>query len=292
MKIGVLMVRLIPKDIHSKEILNWKGLHLFHFSGSSCSQKIRIMLNLKCVEWTSHPIDLTRGENLEPWFMGINPRGLLPVLVMDGAVHIESNDIIEILEKKFVEPRLIPKGRMTEIRALLKAEDDLHFDIRSLTFRFLTPQSGVLRGPDILGKYNRSGSGLVQGKTDTAKQREIKYWRGISTGLSNAGVRQAVQKFAIEFTRFEQILTKDRFLFADQFSIIDIAWYIYASRLILLGYPLGQRHPKVFAWFNRLDKMPGLAAEVAQPATRMPQLIRYQQELQSTGTTLRDIIDV
>ena len=34
----------------------------------------------------------------------------LPVLVHDGSVHIESNDIIQYLEKMFPDPRLIPAG--------------------------------------------------------------------------------------------------------------------------------------------------------------------------------------
>ena len=38
---------------------------------------------------------------MQPWFLGINPRGLVPVLVHDGAVHIESNDIIQYLDKKY-----------------------------------------------------------------------------------------------------------------------------------------------------------------------------------------------
>jgi glutathione S-transferase len=33
--------------------------------------------------------------------MGINPRGLVPCLVHDGEVHIESNDIILYLERAF-----------------------------------------------------------------------------------------------------------------------------------------------------------------------------------------------
>ena len=35
-------------------------------------------------------------------------RGLVPALVHDGAVHIESNDIVQYLEAKFPVPRLIP----------------------------------------------------------------------------------------------------------------------------------------------------------------------------------------
>jgi hypothetical protein len=36
-----------------------------------------------------HPVDLPGNENMQPWFLGINPRGLVPLLVHDGAVHIE-----------------------------------------------------------------------------------------------------------------------------------------------------------------------------------------------------------
>ena len=79
---------------------------------------------------------------MQPWFLGINPRGLVPVLVHDGAVHIESNDIIQYLEQKFPTPRLIPAGHETEVAALLKHEDDLHLDLRTLSFRFVFAPPG------------------------------------------------------------------------------------------------------------------------------------------------------
>ena len=125
------MVQLIDSDIKTREVLGWKGVHVLHFAGSSCSQKLRIFLNLKGIPWESHPIDLPGNENFRPWFLGINPRGLVPVLVHDGAVHIESNDIIQHLEKAFPEPRLIPAGHENEVAALLRHEDDLHLDLRT-----------------------------------------------------------------------------------------------------------------------------------------------------------------
>ena len=107
------MVQLVDSDIKTREVLGWKGVHVLHFVGSSCSQKVRIFLNLKGIPWESHPIDLPGNENFRPWFLGINPRGLVPVLVHDGAVHIESNDIIQYLEKTFPNPRL-DSGRSGE----------------------------------------------------------------------------------------------------------------------------------------------------------------------------------
>ena len=52
------MVQLADGDIRTREVLGWKGVHVLHFMGSSCSQKLRIFLNLKGIPWHSHPIDL------------------------------------------------------------------------------------------------------------------------------------------------------------------------------------------------------------------------------------------
>src|SRR5271170_3741578 len=136
------MVQLLDGDIKTREVLDWKGVHLIHYTTSSCSQKVRIFLNLKGIKWQSHTVDLLAGENVEPWLLGINPRGLVPVLVHDGAVHIESNDIIEYLERTFPEPRLMPAGHEKEVAALLKHEDDLHLDLRTLSFRFVFLRPG------------------------------------------------------------------------------------------------------------------------------------------------------
>ncbi len=58
------MVKLIDEDIKTREALDWQGLHVFHFFLSSCSQKLRIFLALKGLEWESHEMDLMTNENL------------------------------------------------------------------------------------------------------------------------------------------------------------------------------------------------------------------------------------
>jgi len=45
------MVQLLDSDIKTREVLDWKGVHLIHYMGSSCSQKVRIFLNLKGIDW-------------------------------------------------------------------------------------------------------------------------------------------------------------------------------------------------------------------------------------------------
>src|SRR5204863_9569893 len=108
-----IMVQLVESDIKTPEVLDWKGVHVLHFMGSSCSQKVRVFLNVKGIPWESHHVDLMANENFRPWFLGINPRGLVPVLVHDGAVHIESNDIIAYWKRPFRSRGSFPKGTRT-----------------------------------------------------------------------------------------------------------------------------------------------------------------------------------
>ena len=37
-------MQLDPEQVTTHEVKRWKGLHLLHFPGSSCSQKVRILL--------------------------------------------------------------------------------------------------------------------------------------------------------------------------------------------------------------------------------------------------------
>lgn len=120
------MPQLLDTDVQTKEVLDWTGVHLFHFMGSSCSQKTRIFLNLKGIDWESHHVDVPAHENYGERYMGINPRGLVPALVHDGRVIIESNDILEHLEKCFPEPVLIPTGLEQIAHDLLKQEDEFN----------------------------------------------------------------------------------------------------------------------------------------------------------------------
>ena len=41
----------------SSEARKLRGLHLYYFSMSNCSQKARFCLEEKGLQWTSHPVD-------------------------------------------------------------------------------------------------------------------------------------------------------------------------------------------------------------------------------------------
>jgi glutathione S-transferase len=260
------MVQLVNGDIKTREVLDWKGVHVLHFMGSSCSQKLRIFLNLKGIQWQSHIVDLFTNENFRPWFLGINPRGLVPVLVHDGAVHIESNDIIAYLERAFPTPKLIPAGHENEVAALLRHEDDLHLDLRTLSFRFVFDRPGPPKPAEALASYAANGSGTVQGAADRDKQTQIEFWqRAAKEGFTDQAARASAQKFRVAFDALEQRLATQPYLLGATLSVLDIAWFIYANRLALGGYPIARLHPRLGAWFGKLAARPEFAKEVAMP---------------------------
>jgi glutathione S-transferase len=233
------MVQLVDSDIKTREVLTWKGVHLLHFATSSCSQKTRIVMNLKGIAWEGHLIDLRTQQNMDEWFMGINPRGLVPVLVHDGAVHIESNDIIDYLERTFPKVSLVPKGSEAELNRLLHDEDELHLDLRTVTMRFVFPPKMAVRPPPTLAKYAASGSGHVAGKPDARRAIEIAFWENLAKhGISDEQGRASALKFKTRFDEFDQRLATQPYLLGQTLSVLDIAWFIYANRLMVAGYTM------------------------------------------------------
>ncbi|WP_420406160.1 glutathione S-transferase family protein [Nisaea sp.] len=261
------------------------GLHLFHFGMSSCSQKLRIALRLKGAPWTGHSIDLSAHENYGPDFLALNPRGMVPVLVLDGAVHIESNDILALLDERFPDPCLFPAGRRTEIAALLAEEDALHHDLRRLSFRFVHGRSATTKSPELMRAY-RDGSA-----TDDKKAAEIAFYERLAeTGLDDATCRASAEKFRAAFDRFEMRLAGHPFLLGETLTVIDIAWFVYAYRLTAGGYPLKELHPRVQGWFEARRAMPGWEKEVALPPVVVERATAARKRDAAEGSTLAALL--
>ena len=95
-------------------------MKLYNFFRSGTSHRLRIALNLKGLKYEYLPVDLRTGQHLEPEFKALNPQGLVPALVDEGQVLIQSPAIIEWLEECHPEPALLPaspEGR-ARVRAL------------------------------------------------------------------------------------------------------------------------------------------------------------------------------
>ena len=287
------MVKLLESDIQTKEVLTWKGIHLFHFMSSSCSQKTRICLNLKQIDWESHELDLGKGENYSEFYLGINPRGLVPTLVIDGDVHIESNDILTFLDSEYPEVRLIPPGMDSQMQEMLHHEDELHLDLRTLTFRFTQPRGKEPRSKETLRNFRERGSGKVLGQVDPDKAREIQFWEDVAAnGVTDDAVRKSVQKFKSALDDLNDRLKQNSYLLGDKLTVLDVAWVVYVNRLVRCGYPLERLHPKVNEWFWPIRNMTEFDRELKVPPEIQAAVEANHKLQEEMGTTLVDVADL
>ncbi|MDP6812336.1 MAG: glutathione S-transferase family protein, partial [Alphaproteobacteria bacterium] len=234
--------------------------------------------------------DLADSETYTDWFLGINPRGLVPVLAWNGAVHIESNDILALLDEKFPEPCLIPADRAREVTTLLRQEDELHLDLRTLSFRFVIGRTHSNKTPEMLARY-RNWQATVEGAPDHEKRaQEIDFYERLaSRGIPDQAVRASAAKFRAAFEDLERRLSTAPYFLGESISVMDIAWFVYASRLHLGGYPFARLHPRVHAWRERLATDERFAREVEPLPALRETIARNHAEWARTGVTLSDV---
>ena len=277
----------------TREILDWEGIHLFHFHGSSCSQKTRICFNLSHIDYTPHVVDLFKGENYTEYYLGINPRGLVPTLVYNGEVHIESNDIILFADENISNFKLVPQGSKGEMLSRLEAEDDLHLDLRTITMRFTQPRGDKIRSDENLHNYQEFGSGTVGGILDINRDRELNFWREANDGgISDEAVKLSANKFKAELNQMDKHLKDNTYLLQDSLSVIDVAWVIYVNRLVFCGYPLERLHPNVAKWFWPLRKKEEFDNEL-QVSPALQEAVNQSHKRQvETSSTLIDVANL
>ena len=83
-------------------------MKLYGFFRSGTSHRLRIALRLKGLGVEYVPVDLRTGQHLTDEYKALNPQGLVPALVHQGRVLIQSPAIIEWLEERYPTPALIP----------------------------------------------------------------------------------------------------------------------------------------------------------------------------------------
>ena len=281
-------MKLLSSDIKTKEILDWKGVHLLNYQFSACSMKTRIYLNLKKIPFTSHQINLSAGENFSEWFQGINPRSLVPVLIHDGEVHIESNDILEHLEGCFKESPLIPENMEEKIKELLKFEDNLHVDIRNITFKFLVPRF-LNKGKSVQPKAKNKAT--LNGELDSMDDVNRNFWEHYEKyGITDEDASRSLIRFRTALEDLNDQLEDSPYILGAEVSLVDIAWFIYATRIQHANYPLQRLHPNVSGWYESLYANVLFRKEVRRPLIMQFVLYVHSLILRLKGISIEDFL--
>jgi len=97
-------------------------MRLYSFFRSSAAYRVRIALHLKGVDYETVAVHLPKGRHREAEFLATNPQGTIPVLDDDGTVLGQSLAIIEYLDSRYPEPRLVPVEPVARARVQALAQ--------------------------------------------------------------------------------------------------------------------------------------------------------------------------
>ncbi|GAA4766751.1 maleylacetoacetate isomerase [Stakelama sediminis] len=104
-------------------------LLLYDYFRSSAGYRVRIALAMKGLSYRRHPVQLLPGEQRQPDYLARNPQGLVPALDIGGAVLTQSLAILDWLDRRYPEPRLLPdepEARARQYAMALAIACDIH----------------------------------------------------------------------------------------------------------------------------------------------------------------------
>jgi glutathione S-transferase len=230
------------------EVKGFRGLHLYHFAFSNCSQRVRIALEEKGLAWTSHHLNLAANEHATPEYRTINPKGVVPTLVHDGRVYVESNDIIAYLDEAFPEPPLVPAdpAERAALERRLRESDAIQPSIKVLSHELLFKPFRKVGADEIARIEAALGNPeLVSFLRDYAEDGAA--WR--------ARVEAALRAMHQALVTLDAALAEAPWLSGAAFGLADVSWVVNLHRLAQARYPL-DAHPRLFDWYLRVQKRP------------------------------------
>jgi glutathione S-transferase len=234
-------------------------LELYHSVNSVCAQKVRVALAEKGLEYESRLMTL-RGDQFDPEYMKLNPNGVVPTLVHDGRVVIESSVILYYLDEVFPSPPLMPRDPLqrAKVRIVNKIVDEyVHNSCTILTFATaFRPWFAGLTGEQIDQRLAKS-----------PLKKRSEYKRDVAlNGLDSKFAREALEHHEKLLRLIDE--AGGGWIAGPDFSLADIAVIPYVLRLDLLRMSrLWQRRPGVAAWYKRVLAVPSVKKEILDRMT-------------------------
>lgn len=273
------------------------GLHLFGFDGAPCSQRVSFtlaekgLIRARSVRWGDvsqrachapegryvfHVVSLIRKDHLTADYAAIQPNMVVPALVHDGRVIIESMDIVDHLDRLFPAPALVPADVQAAalMASLIELGKELHVSVRYVSFHW---------GLGRLGRIGQAGEARLAEleRADSPEKLLDFYRRYNSDAIDEDTYLHHLRALETGWGAQDARLASDgrQFLTGNTLSRADILWAVKVLRIFECGYPFAQRFPALNAWFNRVRARPAFQAGVLGPNLAMHRVFRVKSAL-------------
>jgi len=220
---------------------------LYYFHDATCGIKARLALFEKGVQFT--PRVLSRNQLSDPDYLAINPKGVVPTLVHDGEVIVESSVICLYVDDAFDGPPLRPANSYDRARMYLwlKAIDEHYFKgIGSLTFGLALRKRILESHPteDALEQY------FDNIRIDEYRQRRRSI---VKNGIDAPEVHNAIHALRRMLGDLSTSLDNSDYIAAPEYSLADACLTPLIMRLEVLGLSaMWEGQPEIEDWWQRI----------------------------------------
>jgi glutathione S-transferase len=220
---------------------------LYYFHDATCGIKARMALFEKGVEFRANVLD--RFELSTPDYLAINPRGVVPTMVHNGKVIVESSVICLYVDDAFKGPPLKPATAFDRARMYtwLKNIDEQYFKgIGSTTFGLAVRQV-------VLEKYSTDES--LEDYFRAIKIDEYRTRRRsiVAHGIDAPEVHSGLRALAAMIISLDAALEKSSFAAGPAYSLADACLTPFLMRLEIFGLQeMWSGRPRVIDWWSRI----------------------------------------
>jgi glutathione S-transferase len=225
---------------------------LYNAPQSTCSQRVRFVLNAKKLPFTEIKLDLLAGDQLKPDYLKLNPNGVVPTLDHDGQIVIDSAVIGEYLDEiaqapECFTPQLpLARARMRALKHFIDEMPAAAIRVPTFNLAFL-PRFAAMSEADFLtfaeSKPLRKEFMLTMGRE----------------GFSEAEMKAALDRLGRTLARMDAEIAKSGgpWLLGAQLTLADICVMPTIVRLADLGLDrMWDDKPRIKRWLDSIRAHP------------------------------------
>ena len=209
-------------------------MRLYDFQAAPSPRRVRVFLAEKDMHIPTSQVDLRKGEQFSPTFRALNPRCVVPFLVLDDGTGIaEAAVICRYLEEIKPQPRLC--GESPQERAVVNMWD------RRMETEGFDAVAEVLR--------NTSPAFKDRALTGPADVAQI-------PNLERRG-RARTQRF---FDDLDARLEEVEYLAGARFTVADITAVVVVDFAGWIKEAIGEHHRHLRRWYESVSARPSMSA--------------------------------
>ena len=210
-------------------------MKLYHASGSPNSRRVRILLAEKRLDVPLIPVDLGTREQFSDAYRSVNPRAVVPTLVLDDGTAIgETPVIMRYLDDAFAQTPLF--GTSAQEKAIVAM-----WERRAETEGFAAVMEGLrnaaagLKGRAVSGPH---GYEQIPELVERSKRRMANFYDDLEGRLSSV-----------------PFVAGGSYTAADITALVAVDFAIRAFAM-----PIPEQHVAVRRWYERVSARPSAAA--------------------------------